>query len=67
MDSFESYVHCVQDPGTEPATRAWPSIDVGTEVYESSQPYTALWTVSDFDVLVPTEFEDVSTFSYGTC
>lgn len=42
----------MQDPGTPPAMRVWPSVDVGTEVYVSSKPYVAEWTVSDFDVLI---------------
>lgn len=41
----------VQDPETQPATRGWPSIDVGTEIFNGQKPVTAEWTVSDFDVL----------------
>ncbi|KAH8951105.1 hypothetical protein BDL97_09G008900 [Sphagnum fallax] len=52
VGALSNRLYFYQDPGTEPATRAWPSIDVGTEVYESALPYTAEWTVSDFDVLV---------------
>ncbi|PIN11427.1 hypothetical protein CDL12_15966 [Handroanthus impetiginosus] len=44
-----------QDPGTKPAKRVWSSIDVGTEIYVSSNGVTAEWTVSDFDVLAPKE------------
>lgn len=42
-----------QDPGTTPARRSWPSLDVGTEIYISEQDEVAEWIVSDFDVLVP--------------
>lgn len=42
-----------QDPGTKPASRVWSSLNVGTEIYVSSQGATAEWTVSDFDVLIP--------------
>jgi hypothetical protein len=38
--------------------RVWPSIDVGTEVYVSSKPYVAEWTVSDFDVLITSSGEE---------
>ncbi|XP_019240163.1 PREDICTED: uncharacterized protein LOC109220155 [Nicotiana attenuata] len=41
-----------QDPGTPPAKRYWPSIDLGTEIFVSSNEY-AEWTVSDFDIIVP--------------
>lgn len=44
-----------QDPGTERARRVWTSLNVGTEIYVSQNGETAEWTVSDFDVLVPTE------------
>lgn len=47
----------MQDPGTQPARRIWSSINVGTEIYVSRTRETAMWTVSDFDVLVP---EDAS-------
>lgn len=40
-----------QDPGTPPAPRSWTSIDVGTEIFISSEPETAEWIISDFDVL----------------
>jgi hypothetical protein len=42
-----------QDPGTEQAIRSWPSIDVGTEMFNADNSDTAEWTVSDFDVLIP--------------
>ncbi|CAM6055566.1 unnamed protein product [Sphagnum tenellum] len=41
------------DPGTEQAIRSWPSIDVGTEMFNADNSDTAEWTVSDFDVLIP--------------
>lgn len=48
----------MQEPDTPPALRVWPSVDVGTEVYVSSQPATAEWTISDFDILI-TSSEDI--------
>ncbi|KAF6145441.1 hypothetical protein GIB67_032564 [Kingdonia uniflora] len=45
-------LHFYQDPGTEPVKRFWPSIDLGTEIYISSNEI-AEWTVSDFDIIVP--------------
>ncbi|KAK9269291.1 hypothetical protein L1049_001061 [Liquidambar formosana] len=44
----------MQDPGTIPVKRYWPSIDVGTEIYMSSDE-VAEWTLSDFDIIVPKE------------
>ncbi|KAK2996790.1 hypothetical protein RJ639_025425 [Escallonia herrerae] len=41
----------MQDPGTVPM-RYWPSIDLGTEIYISSNE-CAEWSVSDFDIFVP--------------
>ncbi|XP_050216370.1 uncharacterized protein LOC126667437 [Mercurialis annua] len=41
-----------QDPGTKPAARHWPSIDLGTEIYISSNQ-KAEWIVSEFDIIVP--------------
>ncbi|KAI8005658.1 putative cinnamyl alcohol dehydrogenase 6 [Camellia lanceoleosa] len=35
----------IQDPGTEPVERHWPSIDLGTEIYMSDNQI-AEWTVS---------------------
>ena len=50
--SFLAYLEAVlQDPETQPATRAWPSIDVGTEIFNGQGSVTASWIVSDFDVL----------------
>lgn len=51
---FQILRHLVQDPGTKAARRVWTSINVGTEIYVSPAGVTAEWTVSDFDVLVPT-------------
>ncbi|KAH8968635.1 hypothetical protein BDL97_03G137900 [Sphagnum fallax] len=31
----------------------WPSIDVGTEMFNADNSDTAEWTLSDFDVLIP--------------
>lgn len=42
----------LQDPGTPPARRQWPSIDLGTEIYKDPNQ-VAEWTVSDFDIIVP--------------
>lgn len=42
----------MQDPGAPPAKRYWPSIDLGTEIFVSGNEY-AEWTVSDFDIIVP--------------
>ncbi|XP_071905173.1 uncharacterized protein [Coffea arabica] len=41
-----------QDPGTKPAKRHWPSVDLGTEIYLSGNEI-AEWSVSDFDIIVP--------------
>jgi hypothetical protein len=46
-------LYCKQDPGTEPALRLWPSIDVGTEIFNDPNFQAAEWTVSDFDILIP--------------
>ncbi|CAK9165955.1 unnamed protein product [Ilex paraguariensis] len=56
--------YLIQDPGTKPATRVWPSINVGTEIYVSSEGagVTAEWAVSDFDVLV---LEDATSDGRG--
>ncbi|KAF8024388.1 hypothetical protein BT93_F1543 [Corymbia citriodora subsp. variegata] len=43
-----------QDPGTEPVERHWPSVDLGTEIYVHDNQ-VAEWTVSDFDIIVPSE------------
>lgn len=50
-DSF-LVILLMQDPGTKAAKRVWTSINVGTEIYISSQGATAEWSVSDFDVLI---------------
>lgn len=42
----------MQDPGTAPVERHWPSVDLGTEIYVSGNE-VAEWTVSDFDIIVP--------------
>ncbi|KAK9269283.1 hypothetical protein L1049_001053 [Liquidambar formosana] len=44
----------MQDPGTIPVERHWPSIDLGTEIFISSDE-VAEWTVSNFDIIVPRE------------
>ncbi|KAL0328392.1 UNVERIFIED_CONTAM: hypothetical protein Scaly_2271800 [Sesamum calycinum] len=41
-----------QDPGTKPVERHWPSINIGAEIYVSSNE-VAEWIVRDFDILVP--------------
>ncbi|XP_038984924.1 uncharacterized protein LOC103696954 [Phoenix dactylifera] len=41
-----------QDPGTAPAKRRWPSLDVGTEIYISNDE-VAEWTLSNFDIIIP--------------
>lgn len=43
-----------QDPGTTPARRKWTSINLGTEIYKDPNQ-VAEWTVTDFDILVPTK------------
>ncbi|KAH0744187.1 hypothetical protein KY290_032180 [Solanum tuberosum] len=43
-----------QDPFTKPAERHWPSIDLGTEIYVSSNQL-AEWVISDFDIIVTDE------------
>ncbi|KAG0563531.1 hypothetical protein KC19_8G038700 [Ceratodon purpureus] len=57
VGGLSSRLFFYQEPDTPPAVRVWPSVDVGTEVYVSSKPYVAEWTVSDFDVLI-TSTED---------
>lgn len=42
----------MQDPGTKPVERHWPSIDLGTEIYISSDQ-VGEWIVSDFDIILP--------------
>ncbi|GFP96958.1 hypothetical protein PHJA_001839900 [Phtheirospermum japonicum] len=44
-----------QDPVTVPARRQWRSIDLGPEIYKDPDQ-VAEWTVSDFDVLVPSKY-----------
>lgn len=46
------FVFVLQDPGTDPATRVWTSIDVGTEIFVSDRDEEAEWSLSDFDVLL---------------
>lgn len=43
----------MQDPGTPPAKREWPSLDIGTEIYVSEEGEVAEWILSEFDVIVP--------------
>ncbi|RHN74807.1 hypothetical protein MtrunA17_Chr2g0314331 [Medicago truncatula] len=45
----------LDDPGTEPVERHWPSIDLGTEIYISGGQL-AEWTVSNFDIIIPKEY-----------
>nr|GLL22753.1 uncharacterized protein LOC109187820 [Ipomoea trifida] len=40
-----------QDPGTPPAKRSWPSIDLGTEIFISENEH-AEWRVGDFDIII---------------
>ncbi|KAA8546210.1 hypothetical protein F0562_003051 [Nyssa sinensis] len=65
VGALSSRLYFYQDPGTIPAKRVWFSINVGTEIYVSSQGATAEWTVSDFDVLVVPE-ESNSTDELGS-
>ncbi|CAM6097923.1 unnamed protein product [Calypogeia fissa] len=55
VGALSSRLFFYQDPGTSPAIRNWPSLDIGTEIYQlnNPQPQTAEWVVSDFNVLVP--------------
>lgn len=46
-------VNIMQDPGTKPVERHWPSIDLGTEIYISDVGQVAEWTVSNFDIIMP--------------
>ncbi|CAN4104294.1 unnamed protein product [Withania somnifera] len=43
-----------QDPDTKPVERHWPSIDLGTEIFVSSNQ-VAEWIVSDFDIILTDE------------
>lgn len=47
-------IKILQDPGTPPAERYWPSIDLGTEIYMAKNQI-AEWIVRDFDITVPEE------------
>lgn len=50
---LSSRLYFYQDPGTTPARRIWTSIDMGTEIFISDKDEVAEWTLSDFDVLIP--------------
>lgn len=54
---FINNISCylMQDPGTEPVERHWPSIDLGTEIYISGGQL-AEWTVSNFDIIIPKDY-----------
>ncbi|XP_024402608.1 uncharacterized protein [Physcomitrium patens] len=52
VGALSNRLYFYQDPETPPATRVWSSIDVGTEIFNGQQPVSAVWTVSDFDVLI---------------
>ncbi|KAG8364827.1 hypothetical protein BUALT_Bualt18G0039100 [Buddleja alternifolia] len=43
-----------EDPGSVGAERNWSSIDLGTEIYMDDDQI-AEWTVTDFDIIVPSE------------
>ncbi|KAK9929887.1 hypothetical protein M0R45_026960 [Rubus argutus] len=64
VGALSSRLYSYQDPGTEPATRVWSSINVGTEIYISRAGETAEWTASEFDVLVPEGVEVDGSSSY---
>ncbi|CAK9873881.1 unnamed protein product [Sphagnum jensenii] len=53
VGALSNCLYFYQDPGTEQAIRSWPSINVGTEMFNADDSDTAEWTVSDFDVLIP--------------
>ncbi|XP_058082018.1 uncharacterized protein LOC131230216 [Magnolia sinica] len=53
VGGLSSRLYFYQDPGTQPARRIWTSIDVGTEIFISDKDEVAEWTLSDFDVLLP--------------
>ncbi|CAK9200493.1 unnamed protein product [Sphagnum troendelagicum] len=53
VGALSNRLYFYQDPGTEPALRLWPSIDVGTEIFNDPNFQAAEWTVSDFDILIP--------------
>ncbi|XP_049378673.1 uncharacterized protein LOC125843579 isoform X2 [Solanum stenotomum] len=57
VGTLSNRLYFYQDPGTKPAKRVWSSLNVGTEIYVSSQGATAEWTVSDFDVFIPEDYE----------
>lgn len=52
VGALSQALYFYQDPGTPPAKRRWPSLDVGTEIYVSKNA-EAEWTLSGFDILVP--------------
>lgn len=53
VGGLASRLYFYQDPGTTPARRIWTSIDMGTEIFVSDKDEVAEWTLSDFDVLIP--------------
>ncbi|XP_006655147.2 uncharacterized protein LOC102722017 [Oryza brachyantha] len=54
VGAMSQALYFYQDPGTPPARRRWSSLDVGTEIYVSDHA-EAEWTLSGFDILVPSK------------
>ncbi|XP_043724218.1 uncharacterized protein LOC122671180 [Telopea speciosissima] len=52
VGGLSSRLYFYQDPGTPPARRIWPSMDVGTEIYVSDKDEMAEWILGDFNVLL---------------
>jgi hypothetical protein len=44
---------CIAGSWDRTGYTVWPSIDVGTEMFNADNSDTAEWTLSDFDVLIP--------------
>lgn len=51
VGALSQRLYFYQDPGSHPARRQWPSLDVGTEIFVSDKEEVAQWTLSDFDVI----------------
>ncbi|KAL4193195.1 hypothetical protein AMTRI_Chr06g175710 [Amborella trichopoda] len=65
VEGLSSRLYFYQDPGMETARRLWTSLNVGTEIYVSRKSETAQWSVSDFDVLIPSNTELGSSRCYN--
>ncbi|XP_031484920.1 uncharacterized protein LOC116254035 [Nymphaea colorata] len=62
VGGLSSRLYFYQDPGTPAARRIWTSLDVGTEIFISDQDEIAEWTLTDFDVLIPSPPAHLNVF-----